>query len=112
MESINEDFFRSPNFILYESTKKIKRQMERYICKLKLGETKTGTGFFCSIPFPDMNNLLNVFITANHIINDDLLNKKDGTISFKIWEESEKTILNLNRININLFPILNSYFWQ
>ena len=96
MESINENFFICPNFISYESTKKIIRQMERYICKLKLGETKTGTGFFCSIPFPDMNNLLNVFITANHIINDDLLNKKDGKISFKIWEESEKTILNLN----------------
>ena len=45
MESINEDFLRSPNFILYESTKKIKRQMERYICKLKLGET-IGTEFF------------------------------------------------------------------
>ena len=95
MESINEDFFISPNFISYESTKKIIRQMERYICKLKSGET-TGTGFFCLIPFPDMNNPLKVFITANHIIGEDLLNEKNGKISFKIWEESEKTILNLN----------------
>ena len=72
MESINEDFFISPNFISYESTKKIIRQMERNICKLKLGET-IGTGFFCLIPFQDMNNPLKVFITANHIIGEDLI---------------------------------------
>ena len=50
-----------PNFISYESTQKILEQMEKNICKIKIGQ-KQGTGFFCKIPFPDKNNMLPVFI--------------------------------------------------
>ena len=44
-------------------------QMKKCICKIKL-DNKQGTGFFCKMPFPDMNNRLSVFITNNHIINE------------------------------------------
>ena len=46
--------------------------MEQNICKIKIGSLQ-GTGFFCEIPFPDKNNMLPVFITNNHIINEKLL---------------------------------------
>ena len=65
-----------PNVISYECTKKIIEQMERNICKINIGEQQ-GTGFFTKIPFPNQNNMLPVFITNNHIINNDTLNKKN-----------------------------------
>ena len=40
-----------PNILSYECTKKILTQMEKYICKIKIGNEQ-GTGFFCKIPFP------------------------------------------------------------
>ena len=59
-----------------EGTKLILSQLENCICKIyKNG--KKGTGFFCKIPFPDKNNLLNVLITNNHILNEnDIENNK------------------------------------
>ena len=63
-----------PNVIPYESHNKIKEQMEKNICKINIGQS-LGTGFFCKIPFPDLNNMLPVFITNNHIMNKDLLYK-------------------------------------
>ena len=65
-----------PNVIPYECSKKIIEQMERNICKINIGKTQ-GTGFFCKIPFPNINNMLPVFITNNHVITKDLLYKKD-----------------------------------
>ena len=54
-----------PKVISFESTKKIIEQMVKTICKIKIGEIQ-GTGFFCKIPFPNKNNMLNVFITNNY----------------------------------------------
>ena len=84
-----------PNVISYESSRKIIRQMRKNICKIKIGE-KQGTGFFCKIPFPDKNNMLPVLVTNNHIINNDVLNKK-----ISIYTEAINTkILNLkSRMN-------------
>ena len=59
-----------------EGTKKILSQMENCICKIDQNGKK-GTGFFCKIPFPDNNNLLNVLITNYHILNqNDIENNK------------------------------------
>ena len=55
--------------ISYECIQKMKEQMEKNICKIKLGKT-TGIGFFCKIPIPNKNEMLPVFITNNHIINE------------------------------------------
>ena len=80
-----------PNIIPYECTKKIIEQMENNICKIKIGNEQ-GTGFFCKIPFQNMK----VFITNNHIINENILYKKGGKISLKIKIENEIKIINLD----------------
>ena len=84
-----------PNIMSYECTTKIKEQMEKNICKINIGKSQ-GTGFFCKIPFPDLNNMLPVFITNNHIINEELLYKKDAKIKIDIYDESDEKEINLN----------------
>ena len=84
-----------PNFIPLECAKKITEQMEKNICKIKIGNEQ-GTGFFCLIPFPDNKNMLPVFITNNHIINKEFLYKKDNIISIDIEEEENTREINLN----------------
>ena len=84
-----------PNIISYESSKKIIEQMEKNICKIKIGNEQ-GTGFFCKIPFPDMNNMLSVLITNNHVINEKILNIKDYNIEIDIKIENNIKKLNLN----------------
>ena len=83
-----------PNIITFDCTKEILNQMEKNICKIKIGENQ-GTGFFCKIPFPDKNNMLKVLITNNHIINGDILYKKDEKISIYIKQEKKLKELNL-----------------
>ena len=39
-----------PSIISYEGTKKIKEQMEKYICKINIGKSQ-GTGFFVKYHF-------------------------------------------------------------
>ena len=96
MEVINESLLTGyPKVISYETTKKIIEQMGKTICKLKI-EEEQGTAFFCKIPFPDKNNMLPVFITNNHIINNELLSNKDLIIEFKIEEDKVIKKLNLN----------------
>ena len=84
-----------PNVVSYESTIKIKEQMEKNICKIKIGQEQ-GTGFFCKIPFPGKKNMLPVFITNNHIINKELLYKDNTIIEIDIEEENNIRKLNLN----------------
>ena len=84
-----------PNLIPFDCTKEILNQMEKNICKIKIGEDQ-GTGFFCKIPFPDKNNMLKVIMTNNHIINKDILYKEDEMISIYIEEEKHIRKLNLN----------------
>ena len=88
-------FNAHPNLITYKYSKKIMEQMERNICKINIGNLQ-GTGFFCKIPFPDMNKLLPVLITNNHIINNALLNEGNARIIIEIKEEENSKILNLN----------------
>ena len=87
-----------PNIISYECMKKIMEQMERNICKINIGKNQ-GTGFFCKIPFPNQNKLLPVFITNNHIINNDILNKENMKIELDIkGEDNIKEIILNNRM--------------
>ena len=96
MEDIKESILTGyPSVISYECSKKIIEQMERNICKIIIGEEQ-GTGFFCKIPFPDLNNMLSVFITNNHIINNELLYKDNTIIKIDIEKENNIKKLNLN----------------
>ena len=85
-----------PTFISYESTQKILEQMEKNICKIKIGQNQ-GTGFFCKIPFPDKNNMLPVFISIDQI---NLINKNFGLKRL----QKEK-----NNINSNFMRRLNKF---
>lgn len=85
-----------PKVIPYEAFNKTKEQMEKCICKVKIGKT-IGTGFFCKIPFPDRNNMIPVFITNNHILNRALLYKNNTDIKIYIKEDTDiKILTNLN----------------
>ena len=67
-----------PSPVDIEGIKIILSQKENCICKI-IQKDKKGTGFFCKIPFPDKNNLLNVLITNNHILNENEI-KDNNTI--------------------------------
>ena len=96
MESKEESLITGyPNVISYECTRKILEQMEKNICKIKIGEEQ-GTGFFCKIPFPDKNNMLPVFITNNHVLNNELVYKKDSKIEIFIKDDIDIKEINLN----------------
>ena len=91
MKNINKDILNDySNVISYNCTKKIIEQMEKCICKIKINKINA-TGFFCKIPFPDVNNMLPVFIT-----NAQLTNKFDKVFKIYIEEENEERIINLN----------------
>ena len=84
-----------PKVISYESTKKILEQMEKNVFKIKIGFHQ-GTGFFCKIPFPDINNMLPVLITTNHIIDEEYLYTKDKSISIQLKGETDFKNISLN----------------
>ena len=73
-------------------------QMKKSVCKINL-QIGMGTGFFCKIPFPDMDKMLPVLITNHHIINDQFLNQPQSKICISIKDENEyKEIVLDNRI--------------
>ena len=77
-----------PKPITYECNKKIMEQMEKNVCRINIEEIQ-GTGLFCKIPFPDKDRMLPVFITNNHIIDNNLLKLKNKRIKIDIKEETE-----------------------
>ena len=96
MESRNESKINEyPDVIPYASILKIIEQMEKNICKIDSGNGQ-GTGFFCKIPFPDLNNIIPVFITNNHVIDQNILNSKDKKISIYIKGEKDKKLIELD----------------
>ena len=70
-------------------TKVILSQMENCICKIVKDNGQKGTGFFCTIPFPDEKNLLKVLITNNHVLNEDDI-ENDKIIKFIIYNKEKK----------------------
>ena len=98
MEIKNESSLTGyPKVITYECSKKIIKQMEKSICKIKIGEEQ-GTGFFCKIPFPNKNKMLPVLITNNHVIHvieDKFLYNEYTNIKIDIEEEKEAKIIDL-----------------
>ena len=87
-----------PKEATYEGMEVILHQMKKAICRIKIKEMQ-GTGFFCKIPFPDLNKMLRVLITNNHVINRDLLFQENARISIEIKKENDYKDLYLkNRI--------------
>jgi len=70
-----------PLKVSIEGTMIILEQLQKYICKVHNGQ-KIGTGFFCKI-FNDVENkFMKVFITNNHILDRNDLNKEFIVVSF------------------------------
>jgi len=92
-EEIKKNFIGFPEAISYTSTKKILEQMDKSICKININNIQ-GTGFFCKIPFPSLNDTMQVLITNNYIINEDHLNN-NGMIKIKMNEEKKERKIDL-----------------
>ena len=86
----------SPEPVSYKATETILSQMNNCVCRIYINNCE-GTGFFTKIPYK--SQLLPVFITNNHVINqDDILNNK----YFSVYLNNDKIIkrikLNNNRL--------------
>ena len=68
---------RYPLPVTLEGTEKILEQMKKGICKINNKNGK-GTGFFCNITYE--NEIYPVMITANHVIDKDIIEKNDSII--------------------------------
>ena len=94
-------YFDFPDIISYESTTKIKEQMEKTICKIEIwkgNKEEQGTGFFCKIPFPNRNNTLPVLITSAHLVDNEILEREEK-IQISIKDKNDKIEISLkNRI--------------
>ena len=88
-----------PTPVDLEGTKVILSQMENCICKIVKDNGAKGTGFFCTIPFPDENNLLNALITNNHVLNENDI-ENDKIIKFIVYNK-EKNIEEEKEIRID-----------
>ena len=88
-----------PTPVDLEGTKVILSQMENCICKIVRDDGQKGTGFFCTIPFPDQKNLLNVLITNNHVLNEKDI-ENDNIIKFIMYNK-EKNIEEEKEIRID-----------
>ena len=86
---------RGSPIVSYEKTKYIIQQMENILCNVKVKDCSC-TGFFCRIPFPDINNMLPVLITANQVIREELLNQNDAKIYITFKNDQNFIELNLN----------------
>ena len=88
-ETINEKYLENyPKPVSLKSTEKIVEQMKNNVCKINLLDGTKGTGFFCKIPYN--NKILPAFITNNHVINEDILERED------------KILILMNKIQIEI----------
>ena len=81
-------FLDYPDIISYNCIQTLLEQMENCVCEIE-AENKIGTGHFCKIPFPDINNQLPVLITNNHVINEKLLSKPNAKIIISTKNETK-----------------------
>ena len=87
--------------ISFENTEKILSQMKNCICKIYKNDGKTGTGFFCKVPYPNQSKLLKVLITNNHLLNEkDLENNNIIKYTLKDDKEIRKIEIDNNKRKI------------
>ena len=86
--------------ISYDKTKIILKQMKNCVCRVCINNGTKGTGFFCKIP---VNNFkfLPVFITNNHIINQNYLNQANNiTLQFDAGQNNNIKYLSTKNKHI------------
>ena len=82
--------------VTIEGTNIILEQMKKYICKIE-NKNGNGTGFFCYIPY--QNEKIEVMITNNHIINEDII-KNNKSIEISLNDNKENKIINIEKRKI------------
>ena len=82
--------------VTIEGTNTILEQMKKCICKIE-NKNGNGTGFLCYIPYN--NTKIEVMITNNHIINEDII-KNNKIIQISINDNKEKKRINIEKRNI------------
>ena len=106
----------APESIPIDVLKAIIEQTEKSICKIICKNEGNGTGFFCSIPFPDKYNLLPVLITNNHLVdkNDIIegntidLTLNNDKIPFKIKIDNSRKVYTNKKYDITFIEIKTS----
>ena len=94
MDEIQEkEFSGYPSPITYGCTKKIIEQMDKDICKFEIGDIR-GTGFLVQMPYN--NKILKLFITNNHIINEDILYNSNQSMLIRTKKGKNYKKINLN----------------
>ena len=93
--------------VTIEGTNIILEQMKKCICKIE-NKNGNGTGFLCYIPYK--NKKLEVLMTNNHIINEDIIrNNKSIEISYDNNDNNENKNKTINKtINIEKRKIYTS----
>jgi len=74
-----------PRPVSIEGTIKILNQMKNCICKIYLDKGRSGTGFFCYIPFN--NKMISALITNNHVLDSNYL-KENRMLNISINDEA------------------------
>ena len=101
METIKKDdiILEDGQIVNFKKLKNIANSgLEKCICKLIIvenGNIKCGTGFLCNIKQKN----LKAFITNNHVINKEYLNK-NKILKFEVEEKEKEINLELNRYKI------------
>ena len=90
LEKKLEDY---PCMISLKNTRNIISQMERGVCKIKIGEGNSGTGFFTKIKFNE-NKILKFLVTNAHVIGENIL-KNENNIVIEI--DKKDIILKLDK---------------
>jgi hypothetical protein len=58
----------------------IKKQMEKCICRVIKDGGISGSGFFAKIEKKDIKKIFYIFVTNNHILNEDYISNEDVVI--------------------------------
>ena len=82
-----------PEYVNIKGTEIILKQMKKSICKINAGNGKSGTGFFCYIPYQYKE--LKVLITNYHIIDEKYI-EENNYLKFYINNKSQ-IINNINK---------------
>ena len=68
------------NPISMEGLEVIINQMKNNICRIYVNKEKTGTRFFCLLPYFSQSKYIPFLVTNEHVIDDKYLNNNDKII--------------------------------
>ena len=89
MDNIEEKYLSDyPTPVFIKNTETILKQMKNGVCQICKKNGGKGTGFFCKIPLDEKQNLT-AFITNNHVIDQEYL-EKERSVSIQINNGTKK----------------------